>query len=193
MKKKTLQMKKPRSQPRALPVPAVPNKLRTISPAEVPTSSAEHIAKTQELLRTLTGVGGTKVANRITSQMKAMQIWGAGSPDNEMLLTAVEMLAELQPANAMEALLAVQMFGVHEAALLFLKRATCEGQTFDGTDANVVRATKLLRLFTEKLEAMAKLKGKAGQQKVTVEHVHVYQGGQAIVGAMGTPGKGGEQ
>jgi ATP-dependent Clp protease adapter protein ClpS len=29
---------------------------------------------------------------------------------------------------------------------------------------------------------MAKLKGKGGQQKVTVEHVHVHKGGQAIVG-----------
>jgi len=44
---------------------------------------------------------------------------------------------------------------------------------------------------------MAKLKGKAGQQKVTVEHVHVYQGGQAIVGAVSatktTEGGGGQQ
>jgi hypothetical protein len=39
-----------------------------------------------------------------------------------------------------------------------------------------------MRLFKEQLEALAKLKGKTGHQKVTVEHVHVYQGGQAIVG-----------
>jgi len=31
------------------------------------------------------------------------------------------------------------------------------------------------------LEALNKHRGK-GQQKVTVEHVHVHQGGQAIVG-----------
>ena len=41
-----------------------------------------------------------------------------------------------------------------------------------------------MRLFNEQLEAMSKLKGKAGQQKVTVEHVHVHGGGQAIVGAV---------
>ena len=78
------------------------------------------------------------------------------------------------------------MFGVHEAATLLLKRATVEGQTFEGTDANVVRATKLMRLFNEQVELMAKLKGKTSQQKVTVEHVHVHQGGQAIVGAVST-------
>jgi hypothetical protein len=52
----------------------------------------------------------------------------------------------------------------------------------------------LLRLLNEQLEAMARLKGKAGQQKVTVEHVHVYPGGQAIVGAVNAgkegPGEG---
>ena len=34
----------------------------------------------------------------------------------------------------------------------------------------------------EQLEAMAKLKGTAGRQKMIVEHVHVHAGGQAIVG-----------
>jgi hypothetical protein len=45
-------------------------------------------------------------------------------------------------------------------------------------------ATRLMRLHLDQIEAMQKLRGKAGQQKVTVEHVHVYQGGQAIVGAV---------
>ena len=41
--------------------------------------------------------------------------------------------------------------GVHEAALLFLKRATIEGQTFESSEANVLRATKLggVTLFTD--------------------------------------------
>src|SRR2546421_511738 len=43
--------------------------------------------------------------------------------------------------------------------------------------------------IVSQLEAMAKLKGKTGQQKVVVEHVHVHSGGQAIVGAVTTPGK----
>src|SRR5258707_9801856 len=37
----------------------------------------------------------------------------------------------------------------------------------------------------------AMIRGK-GQQKVTVEHVHVHAGGQAIVGAI-TPGGGGKE
>jgi len=46
-----------------------------------------------------------------------------------------------------------------------------------------------MRLFIEQLAAMAKLKGKAGQQKVVVEHVHVYSGGQAVVGTITSPNK----
>jgi len=49
------------------------------------------------------------------------------------------------------------------------------------------KATRLMRLFIEQLAAMAKLKGKTGQQKVVVEHVHVHSGGQAVVGAVASP------
>ena len=93
-------------------------------------------------------------------------------------------LGELGPKTGAEALLAVQMLGVHEAATVFLRHATAESQTVDGADRNVLRATRLMRLFTEQLDAMAKLKGRTSQQRVTVEHVHVYKGGQAIVGAV---------
>jgi len=37
-------------------------------------------------------------------------------------------------------------------------------------------------MYIEQVAAMAKLKGETGQQKVTVEHVHVNAGGQAIGG-----------
>ena len=47
-----------------------------------------------------------------------------------------------------------------------------------------------MRLFTEQLAALAKLKGRTSQQKVTVEHVHVHDGGQAIVGAVSAPKRG---
>jgi hypothetical protein len=55
-------------------------------------------------------------------------------------------------------------------------------QTFEGTDANVHRAVRLFRVFNDQLQALASLRGQTGQQKVTVKHVHVHEGGQAIVG-----------
>jgi hypothetical protein len=43
------------------------------------------------------------------------------------------------------------------------------------------QANKLSRTHATLLEALNRHRGK-GQQRVTVEHVHVYEGGQAIVG-----------
>src|ERR1043166_6782176 len=80
---------------------------------------AELMASINEELCQVTGVKTVEVANQIVSEMRAMQIWASDAPDNDKLFTAFAMMAELNPANATEALLAVQMFGVHEAALLF--------------------------------------------------------------------------
>jgi len=45
----------------------------------------------------------------------------------------------------------------------------------------VLRAEQTMRTFANQTEALGRYRGR-GEQKMTVEHVHVYQGGQAIVG-----------
>jgi hypothetical protein len=117
-----------------------------------------------------------------------------GDPERqrELVSIAVETLDEIKPEGALQSMLAVQMIGVHNTAIKFLTRATDKDQTIEGVDAHVLRATRLMRVFNDQLEAFAKLKGKTSEQKVTVEHVHVYEGGQAIVGAVGTP-RGGRE
>ena len=102
----------------------------------------------------------------------------------DFLTTPAAFLAELSPKTGVEALLAVQMIGVHEAATAFLRRAQPDKGTGDEADKNVNRAVRLMRLFNDQIGMLAKLKGTASQQKVTVEHVHVHEGGQAIVGAV---------
>jgi hypothetical protein len=56
-------------------------------------------------------------------------------------------------------------------------------------DSNGNLAVKLLRTFAAQTEALQRYRGK-GQQKVTVEHVLVHTGGQAIVGSVGQSGGG---
>jgi hypothetical protein len=70
---------------------------------------------------------------------------------------------------------------VHTLAMEMMRRAAFDGQTDLGIEVFVNRATKLLRIFTDLTEALSRYRGKF-EQKMTVEHVHVYQGGQAIVG-----------
>jgi hypothetical protein len=48
---------------------------------------------------------------------------------------------------------------------------------------------KLSRTYATLLDALNRHRGK-GQQKVTVEHVHVHSGGQAVVGVVENSGKG---
>ena len=91
----------------------------------------------------------------------------------------------LKPQDEAEGMLVAQMIGCHNAAMECFKRAMIPGQTFEGRDQNLRHANRLTRAYTELLGALNKHRGK-GQQKVTVEHVHVHEGGQAIVGNIET-------
>jgi hypothetical protein len=111
------------------------------------------------------------------------------------IVEAINMIGELEPQTLTESMLAAQMIATHEKALVFLQAATRPNQTFDGQQAAMNFATQLMRLQLDQIEAMQKLKGKAGQQKVVVEyvHVHVNEGGRAIVGAVNAAKGGGGQ
>jgi hypothetical protein len=56
-------------------------------------------------------------------------------------------------------------------------------QPFEGYRENLNQANKRSRTYTLLLDALNRHRGK-GQQKVTVEHVHVHSGGQAVVGVV---------
>jgi hypothetical protein len=64
-------------------------------------------------------------------------------------------------------------------------------QTFEGRRENLNQANKLSRTYATLLESLNRHRGK-GQQKVTVEHVHVHSGGQAVVGMVADDGGGGK-
>ena len=102
---------------------------------------------------------------------------------------ALALLNGIQPQDEIEGMLAVQMIAVHNMAMETMKRAMITGQTFEGTEASVNYATKMLRTYTAQMEALKRYRT-GGQQKVTVEHVHVTAGGQAIVGTVSTGGRG---
>ena len=93
----------------------------------------------------------------------------------------------LAPKNETEGLLVAQMTAAHNSALECLRRANLQNQTFEGRKLNLTFADRFMRTFAVQVEALARLR-KGGQQKVVVEHVHVYPGGQAIVGNVSNPG-----
>ena len=81
-----------------------------------------------------------------------------------------------------------QLLVCHNASMECYRRAMIREQTFEGWRENLNQANKLSRTYTALLETLNHHRGK-GQQKVTVEHVHVHSGGQAIVGNV-EPGGG---
>jgi hypothetical protein len=105
-----------------------------------------------------------------------------------IIVRAIELYESLAPSDGLEGMLATQMVGTHHAALDCLRLAMVPGQTFAARDMNLKHAAKLMALYAQQVAALNKHRGK-GQQKVTVEHVHVAAGGQAIVGNIETSGR----
>jgi hypothetical protein len=104
---------------------------------------------------------------------------------------ALDALIGINPRDELEGMIAPQLVACHHASMECYRRAMLAEQSFEGRRENLTQANKLSRTYATLLEALDRHRGK-GQQKVTVEHVHVYQGGQAVVGVV-TPGGGDRQ
>jgi len=101
------------------------------------------------------------------------------------IASAISLLQGIKPADETEGMLAVRMVATHNAAMECLRRAMLVEHTIVGRDQNLKHASKLLSIYSRQIEVLDKHRGK-GQQKVTVEHVHVAAGGQAMVGHIET-------
>ncbi len=115
-------------------------------------------------------------------------IWTAHSDEDykeKQLASGLEAMVGIAPKDESEGMLAAQMVALHNAAMECFRRAMIRDQTHEGRQQNLSFANKLTRSYALAMEALDKHRGK-GQQKVTVEHVHVHQGGQAIVGNVQT-------
>ena len=136
------------------------------------------------------GSNSVEVVRLLLGQMRHLFPGWAASRE-QIIDIAFGVLGGIEPRDQVEGFLAVQMLGTHNLAMQFLARAALKDQTVDGVNMNVDRATKLLRTFTMQMEALKKHRGK-GEQHVIVKHVHVHEGGQAIVGTVSHNSKGGD-
>jgi len=107
------------------------------------------------------------------------------STANNFLLSIVK---SIKPQDEIEAMLASQMAVVHAATMMLARRLN-QSELIPQQDSAERALNKLARTFSSQMEALNRHRGK-GQQKVTVEHVHVHSGGQAVVGVVETQGAG---
>ena len=131
-------------------------------------------------------IGGSKsdTWNNVIANQAVQTIWAKNSNEEErknQVNAAIAGLIGINPNDELEGMLAAQLVACHNASMECYRRAMIGEQTFEGRRENLSQANKLSRTHATLLEALNRHRGK-GQQKVTVEHVHIHEGGQAIVG-----------
>src|SRR4051812_7979122 len=153
--------------------------------------TAQKVTKPKASVRTtskLKHVGGSAsdAFNNALANQVMRSLWLAHADENvrsKRRSAAVAGLAGIAPKDELEGMLAGQLIAAYSAAMECYRRAMLPDQPFEGWREALTQANKLSRTYATLLEALNRHRGK-GQQKVTVEHVHVHQGGQAIVGSV---------
>ncbi len=110
------------------------------------------------------------------------------SLDESGLNFMLSVVKGIEPKDQVETMLAAQMAAVHMATMTFARRLN-HVETLPQQDSAERAFNKLARTFAAQVEALRRYRT-GGEQKVTVEHVTVNEGGQAIVGSV-THGPGG--
>jgi hypothetical protein len=93
----------------------------------------------------------------------------------------LSVIKDIKPNDQLEAMLAAQMAAVHLATMTFARHLAHNVETIHQQDSAERAFNKLMRTFTTQMEALKRYRT-GGEQKVTVQHVSVGEGGQAIVG-----------
>jgi len=112
------------------------------------------------------------------------QLVNAGSHrrqiDEDALNFMLSVVTGIKPKDQVEAMLAAQMAAIHRTTMTFARRLA-NVETIAQQDSAERALNKLARTFAMQIEALKRYRT-GGEQKVTVHHVSVNEGGQAIVG-----------
>jgi hypothetical protein len=115
--------------------------------------------------------------------------------DLDVLTLALDLAETVQVRNSAEKLLCGQLAAAHQTAMQLLAKSCAVGQLthpeMRGDTVEACRLTnaaaRLMSAFNEGLQTLARLRT-GGRQVVTVQHVQVNDGGQAVVAGTVSPG-----
>ena len=138
---------------------------------------------------------GTHDAHLTTNIVnQVLRICSSGKKDSELITqttnASMAAILEIDPQDSAELMLATQMVTVHNLTMEMSRRALLLEQTEDGVNSNINRVTKLMRTYMAQMEALNKYRNK-GKQQITVQHVNVNDGGQAVIGDINQGGGNG--
>ena len=159
----------------------------TPSLAEQPKAGSTTCAITPAKLRDIGGSDDEDFNLQLTNTVLLTAWVPAARTPEERTRTILAIAAGMRafaPRDAIEGMLAGQAMALHHAAMEWSRRAMIPDQGFEPGREDMKAAANSSRAFVELLAALDRKRGKGSQQKVTVEHVHVHAGGQAIVGSV---------
>jgi hypothetical protein len=117
--------------------------------------------------------------NGIVSQLASAS--GRGQDISEHGINfMLSVIKGIEPRDQLEAMLAAQMAAVHVASMTFARRLA-HVKDIPQQDSAERAFNKLTRTFAMLMEALKRYRAGA-EQKVTLQHVSVTEGGQAIIG-----------
>ena len=122
----------------------------------------------------------------VTGLVSQLARAGGGEVDEQRLNFMLSVVKSIKPRDQVEAMLAAQMAAVHTATMRF-SRNLAEAEYLDLQDSAERTFNKLTRTFVIQMDALKRYRT-GGEQAITVQHVNVSEGGQAIVGNV-TQGK----
>ena len=149
--------------------------------------------QTREWWQRLKNALGTRSSAFVAASLQQL-IAAARLPNSGISEVAVNaslaFIEGAKPRDEIECALVIQMACTHTAAMAVLNRL--EGAAGDRTVAAMASAAaRLLRAYATQVEALRRLRH-GGSQTLRVEHVHVNEGGQALIGNVrsGAAGEG---
>jgi len=131
------------------------------------------------LLKNSMGTTSSAFAIELFGQLSNAVSLGA-EPDVRAINFALSVIDGIKPQDQLEAMLAAQMAVVHMETMRFARKLT-HVETLNQQNSNERALNKLMRTFMDQMTALRKHRT-GGKQEVTVHHVTVNEGGQAIVG-----------
>ncbi len=127
---------------------------------------------------------GTTEPAFLTGLLSQLAKANAGSTgrkvDEGTLNFMLSVVRGIKPRDQTETMLAAQMAAVHAATMTFARRLA-NVDNIPQQDSAERALNKLARTFAMQMETLKRYRT-GGEQKVTVQHVSVQEGGQAIVG-----------
>jgi hypothetical protein len=122
----------------------------------------------------------------------------SGTANEDTFNSALAVIDGVRPQDEIEAMLAAHM-AVTNLALLELVARTRDGIAGHSYQGDGIKrldvlgnlTNRFMRTFCLQVEALARKRRKGGEQNVTVKHVHIHSGAQAVVGIVNHRRRGG--